>query len=309
MGPAWGIIMAALLGSGPIARREVVVTTDCGASFDDQWALAHLALCPEVVLKGIVTTHAPNLPAPAAESSARAARAVLARLHLQDPPPVLAGSNTPLPREGRPREDRGAAFLIDQARGHSPDDRLAVLLLGAATDVAAALRADPSWADRVELVAMAFDAWPEGGDPWNVKNDVRAWQVVLASRAPLVVGDIAVTRKDLAMTAAKARALLGRRGEAGPFLLGLFEDGLARNADLARRVAKGEPALPIWDEVTTAYLLGLTTQESRPRPALRDDRTFDHARSQGTVLWITRIDSDRLWADFARRLDGAAPRR
>ena len=58
--------------------RPVVVTTDCGAEVDDQWALAHLALSPEIALKGVVTTHAPSLKRPAAESSAKAAREVFA---------------------------------------------------------------------------------------------------------------------------------------------------------------------------------------------------------------------------------------
>ncbi|MBX6314550.1 MAG: hypothetical protein IRY99_16805, partial [Isosphaeraceae bacterium] len=70
----WVVVLALVMATEPAARRAVVVTTDCGASFDDQWALTHLALCPEFDLKGIVTTHAPNLPPPAAEASARAAR-------------------------------------------------------------------------------------------------------------------------------------------------------------------------------------------------------------------------------------------
>jgi len=31
----------------------VVLSTDCGADIDDQWALAHLILSPELDLRGI----------------------------------------------------------------------------------------------------------------------------------------------------------------------------------------------------------------------------------------------------------------
>jgi hypothetical protein len=67
--------------------------------------------------------------------------------------------------------------------------------------------------------------------------------------------------------------------------------------------ATGQPGTwPIWDEVTVAYLLGLTESRTYPRPVLRDDLTFDHAPPQGTVDWITGIDSQRLWNDFRKKL-------
>jgi inosine-uridine nucleoside N-ribohydrolase len=193
-------------------------------------------------------------------------------------------------------------FLIEQARGHTKDDRLIVLVIGAATDVASALLTDPSLADRIAVVAMGFDAWPAGGDPWNVKNDVKAWQVLLESRAPIVVGDVAVTRRDLAMTPARARRLFDGRGEPGPTLIKSLEEWLARNGKLAEKLTGSPGTWPIWDEVTTAYLLGLTRTETHPRPRLRDDLTFDHSRPQGTIEWATAIDRDRLWDDFVRKI-------
>jgi inosine-uridine nucleoside N-ribohydrolase len=304
------VLACALAGlgwaDGP-KRRSVVLTTDCGAEVDDQWALAHLALGDAWDLKGVVTTHAPNLRAPAAESAAQAARAVLGVLK-RDATPVFAGSSLPLESGDRPRPNAGVDFLLEQARGRSPEDRLTVLVIGAATDVASALLVDPSWADRVELVAMAFDGWPDGGDVWNVKNDVRAWQVLLRSRAPIVVGDIRVTRKSLAMTAARAHTLGLDETPAGRFLVAMLTDWLARNAPLARRVTGADQTWPIWDEVTTAHLMGLTRTEARPRPRLRDDLTFDHRASEGTVEWVTAIDADRLWAALVHGLRRAAPR-
>ena len=60
------------------------------------------------------------------------------------------------------------------------------MVIGAATDVASALVTDPTWGDRVAIVAMAFDGYPKGGDPWNVKNDPIAWRILLDSRAASV---------------------------------------------------------------------------------------------------------------------------
>jgi purine nucleosidase len=285
------------------AKPAVVLSTDCGTEVDDLWALTHLALSPELELRGVVTTHAPNLAAPAAETSAQAARAVLALLPIEPKPPVFAGSSTPLEEKDRPRPSAGVDFLVREARNHTAADRLVVVMIGAATDVASALLVEPAIADRIRIVAMGFNGWPEGTDPWNVKNDVRAWQVVLASKAPLVVGDAAITKRRLSMTARKAHALLDGHGKAALELVANLERWLAQNGKLAESVSGAPGTWPIWDEVTTAYLLGLATVRTYPRPALRDDMTFDHSQPRGTLDWVTEIDTDRLWADLARKLD------
>lgn len=285
-------------------RRGVVLTTDCGADIDDQWVVAHLAVAPEVVLRGIVTTHAPNLPAPAAEASARAVREVFDHLpvRLAARPPILPGSSVPLGADGKGRDNPGVQFLRDSACGFSPDNRLTVLVIGAATDAASALLLDPTLAERMEIVAMGFDGWPEGGDPWNVKNDPRAWQTLLRSPVPVTIGDAKVTARDLTMTRAQSHALLDSRGLPGEYLARLFDAWLARDPKFIQTVTGRPDAWPLWDAVAVAHLLGLTTTETHPRPALRDDLRFAPGAG-GVISWVTKIDAPRLWAHFAAHLD------
>lgn len=302
------------------ARRAVVLTTDCGADMDDQWTLAQLMLAPELELRGVVTTHAPGLAAPAAETSAQVVREVMAHLPVavRARPPVFAGSSVPLPSvpiAGRTqaRPNAGVRFLIEQSRAFSARRRLAVLVTGAATDVASALLLDPQMGDRIEIIAMGFEKWPEGGDSWNVKNDVQAWQVLLQSRAPIVVGDAAVTRRDLAMTRTGARALFSHRGAAGRYLAGLLEAWLDRDPEFCRRVTGHSDTWVIWDQVVLAHLLGLTTSKTVARPLLRDDLRFEHsppltvaaARTNAPLVWITGIERRQLWEHFTHHLERA----
>jgi purine nucleosidase len=282
--------------------RPVIITTDCGASFDDQWAITHLAASPEIQILGIVTTHAHNLPPPAAEATAAAAREVLGLRTLKTTPPVISGSSLPLKSATEPRRGPGVDFLLKEARDYRSDNRLTVVMIGVATDVASAILIDPTWADRVEIVAMAFDEWKNGGDPWNVKNDLAAWRIVLNSRAPLVVGDDAVCRQDLALSPDAARARFGALGAAGAYLAANLEAAHKRSPGLAKTRDGGPPALPIWDEVVVAHLLGMTRSEQRPRPSLRDDRSFDHGRPNGTIKWIVGVDGEKFWADLVEKL-------
>lgn len=290
--------------------RPILLTTDTGADIDDQWVLAHLVLSPEFDLRGVVTTHTgsfPFVPAPAAQSTARVANEVLDHVPLFKRPQVIAGSSEPLRAKVEPQRGPGVDFILRQSQGFDRTRPLTVLVIGAATDVASALLVDPSLAERIEIVAMAFDKWPEGDDPFNVKNDVRAWQVLLESPAPVVVTDAAVALKHLSMTRERARRLFEDRGEPGRYLAGLLVDLLDKLGDQVQKVTGDRNSWPVWDEGTVAYLLGLAESEVHPRPRLRDDCKFEHppaGQSSGaTIRWVTSINSNKLWEDFGRKLD------
>src|SRR6476619_906236 len=96
----------------PGTRRPVVVSTDCGVDMDDQWAIVHLSLIPEFDVRGMVTSHAPNLPSPPAQESARIAGTVLDALGLAVRPPIFAGSDTPLSSK-QPILNAGVDFIIE----------------------------------------------------------------------------------------------------------------------------------------------------------------------------------------------------
>ena len=304
-------LLVGMVGSSTLAaaadRRPVVITTDIGTEIDDLWAVAHLVLSPELEVKGVVTTHAPNLPEPAAESSSKFAEELMSKLPERFRVPVIAGLSKPLASTVVPSMSPGVEFLHEAAKGRGADNRLTVVVIGAATDVAAALLIDPTWADRITVVAMGFDNYPNGGDPWNVKNDPIAWRVLLGSNAPIVVGDTDVTRKTLRMTPDRAHTLLALLPEPGGLLLGRFDSFMAHNAKLAQRETGSTIAWPIWDSVVPAVLFGAAKVETRPRPRLKDDLGFDLDSPRGTIDWVTAIDDGKLWSDLVAKIRAANP--
>lgn len=286
-------------------RRRVLLTTDCGTEMDDQWALAHLALSPEWDLVSVVTTHAPNLAEPAAERTAEAAREVLRRVAPRRDVEVRAGSSHPLPNASTPLVNRGVERIVERAAGCGPKARLTVLVIGAATDVASALLADPALAERIEVVAMGFQGRDVGGDEWNVKNDPAAWRVLLGSRVPLTVGAADVCGRRLLMTGERACDRFAGRGPVGRYLADLLIDWLGANGATARLVTGQPDAWPVWDEIVVAHLLGLSAVRRHPRPQLREDLTFGSRPGAGAdpgVDWITDVDDAGLWEDLAGKL-------
>ncbi len=306
VGPMVVGLLAGVLVMAPAERAAVVLVTDIGDEVDDQWALAHMALSPEIEVKGVVTTHAPNLSAPAAEAAARFAHELIAKFPAKVRPPVFVGSSKALSEPGKALPGPGVDFLIEQAKGRGASNRLVVVITGAATDVASAMLTDPTWADRVSLVTMAFNDYPKGGDPWNVKNDPIAWRIMLDSKAPIVVGDTGIARKLLRMTPDRAHTLLASLPDPASALLSRFDSWIAQNAKVAEADTGSPIVWPIWDEVTTAHLLGMTRVETRPRPRLRDDLSFDLDNPKGTIDWVTSIDEGRLWTDLVAKIKAGA---
>jgi purine nucleosidase len=306
------IALAALLTASALhaGGRPVVLLTDIGMDVDDQWALAHLATSPRFALRAVVTSHAANLPSPAAEVTAAAARATLARVAPGRFVPVIAGSSVPLARPGAPESRMGAELLCALARRHGPADRLAVLVIGPTTDLAAALALEPALADRIEVVAMGFKRWPTGGNSWNVRQDVRAWQQVVAARVPLTIGCDAVCVRDLSLTAREAAVSAGPSA-AGRYLSDLLRDNMEKHGPREARRLSGRPdAWPVWDEIAVAHLAGFTTAITSTRPALAPDQTFSPSLVElgrpvagPTLTWITRVDAAGLWRDLRQGLE------
>jgi inosine-uridine nucleoside N-ribohydrolase len=302
------IAIVAVFGGRASARdRDVILTTDCGAEIDDQFAASYLLLVPQVHIKAIVTTHAPNLPQKA-ESSAECVKEIIRRLGVDSPPPVFAGSNVAL--TGRtPLRNAGVNFIVDAANHYSAANRLVIITIGATTDVASAFLSDPKLGDRVEILTMGFDSWPKGGDPWNIKNDPLAYQVVLESSAPITIGASSVCQEHLRIDDKRAAQMLQGHGEFAEWLNAQFQHWITANADLAASVVKPHTWV-IWDTVTVAHLLGFTTTVTHPRPALNlADQTFSFPKTDKTLRWITSIDENKMWPDFVHRLDQANARR
>lgn len=282
--------------------RDVILTTDCGTEIDDQWAIVYLLLSPGLNVKGVVTTHAPNLAEPRSQTSAACARAALRRLEITSPPPVFAGSSVPL-RERQPLRNRGVDFMVETSRAYSPKNRLVILTIGATTDVASALLADPTLGDRIEILTMGFNSWPRGTDDWNIRNDPLAYSVILESQAPVTIGAGDVCRAHLKLSGTAANELLRGHGAVAEWLADLFQDWITRNAESVAQ-AVGPQQWVIWDTIVVARLLGYTSSRRYPRPGLNTtDLTFLSGKTRRTIGWITAVDETRMWADFIAKLD------
>lgn len=284
-------------------RIPAILSTDVGNEIDDQWAIAYLLTNPEFEVLGILSAQAPSVPAPSAHYTYMVLRdEVENQLRMATHPPLFEGSSLPLADTKTPRINGGVDFIVQSSKSFTQDNRLTVFTIGAATDVASAILEDPSIVGRIRVVAMGFESWSRGGDEYNVVNDVNAWQVILQSDVPLVVGAGDVCRSHLALTFDQARDLIGKQGPLGEWLWDEYQDWYYRFVKPLRKDDFSKTWV-VWDIITMAYALKMTSQVVYSRPTLRDDLSFEHPQTNKTITWITAVDEKRLWADFVAKLD------
>lgn len=289
-------------GQSSAAKIPVILSTDIGNEVDDQWTVAWLLLSPRIETLGIMSAHAPSITAPAGRTSLRILRDVVeTRLGMSVHPPLVEGGSLPLENAKTPRPSPAVKFLIEKSKPFSRDNRLTVLMIGAATDVASAVLTDPGVADRIRVIQMGFTN-QKGGNEFNIANDPRAAQALLDSAVPLVIGPGDVCRASLSLSLDQAKEMIASRGLIGGWLWEEFQAWYYRFVKPLRVNDFSKPWI-IWDNITLAYTLGMTEQQTAPRPRMKDDFTFEPNPSGGTITWITDVDEKRLWADFLGLLD------
>lgn len=285
-------------------KIPVILSTDVGNEIDDQWAIAYLLTSSRFDVLGIISAHAPSLPAPSAYSTYLILRdEVENRLGLRVHPPLFEGSSLPLQDAKTPRPNSGTNFIVEESRRFSKDNPLVILTIGAATDVASAILQDPTIVDRISITAMAFtNRSASGGKEYNVENDVTAWQVLLSSNVPITVGSGDVCRAYLALNYEQAKELISSHGATGAWLWGEYQAWYYRTVKPLRVNDFSKPWI-IWDIITLAYTQNMATGETVPRPQLGDDLSLRPDTTGKTLTWITSVDSKRMWGDFLQQLD------
>lgn len=197
-------------------KKRVIISSDVKNEADDPFAIVQHLLTPGFEVKGIIATHfewlARSLPAMSAafadkpdggdatqsiqalysmvaprgvsmQRSYEEAEKILKLTGIDDVPLFTGSSHEIGDIDHLPPSD-GADFIIQEAL-REDEKPLFVCLLGALTDLAIALKKEPKIAERLTAVWIGGGDYPDGGDEFNLKQDIRAAQMVFGSAVPL----------------------------------------------------------------------------------------------------------------------------
>src|SRR5688500_17698733 len=146
----------------PPGPLRVIIDTDADNEIDDQYALALALGNPDrLKIEGLIAAHFGDAGGhKGIDRSIAEIHRVLEKANIpRDKYPIQRGAD-PLTYADKPPASEGVDFIIQPARTATPEDPIWLVLLGPATDAAAALLKDPTIADRLVVFWHGRSAWP-----------------------------------------------------------------------------------------------------------------------------------------------------
>jgi inosine-uridine nucleoside N-ribohydrolase len=176
-------------------------------------------------------------------------------------------------------------WIIEKARTATPENPLWLILLGPATDGAAALMKAPDITDKVIVFWHGRSDWPEKCANFNATNDPLATQLLFELPCRFVLFD---TGANLTMPMDESERRVGSVG-----VLGKFLHDIRKRSAYASRADKGMFDLgdiaALIDEKACAW-------EGVNAPSVRFDYCYDFKQTNGPLLRIKSIDRNASFA-------------
>jgi purine nucleosidase len=288
-------------------RRRVVLDTDTYNEIDDQFALAHLLLSPDVVdLEAIYAAPFFNTrsegPGDGMEKSYEEIKRVLDLIPTANPPPVFRGSTSFLPGAFTPVDSEAVRDLIKRAL--LPDrEILNVVAIGAITNVASALLLEPAIAPKIKIIWLGGHApyWKHTQE-FNLKQDIHASRIVLDREVPLILVPCNPVSSHLLVTMAELDKHLAPFSKLGKFLTEITRDYI-RDIDAyinhPERYSK-----VIWDIAATAFVINpkWLPREKTSSPILNDDLTWTRDASRREISVAVQVNRDAIFSDLYKKI-------
>lgn len=278
----------------PIGPLRLIIDTDAGAEIDDQYALSLALASPaRLKLEGVVAAHFGDSGGPSGiEKSYAEIGRVLEKAGISGIP-VKRGAE-PFQFRERPPDSEGVRFIIERARASTPEQPLWLVLLGPATDAAAALLLDPSIAERMIVFWHGRTQWPVRCWNFNVTNDVKAARLLFELHCRFILFDTGTyLRISVEETASRFLPL-------GPLGRYLHEIRSRNQAFLS-------PAKAMFDlgDITALVDPSAVRWERTGAPAVDYDLRYDFSKQHGEIIRIYHVERDRafdLLEEALRRL-------
>lgn len=293
-------ILARLGFAVPEASKiRVIVDSDAKNEADDQYAITHFLLSPTMDIKAVTAVHFEG-KAGTGDSMERSFAEIEKLLELMeiDDVPALRGQ-----KGAGDRALSGAArFIIEEARKDDPRP-LYVAVLGAATNLAAALRAAPDIGAKLTAVWNGGGPYPAGRPEFNVMQDPEADRTLLESSAQIwqipqnVYASFEVTLSELA---ANVRPC----GKIGAYLFSQLTEDNLKEFDPHFLLRAGEN-WTLGDNAAVAALLMSRFRGNwarRQAPWLREDLTYGDDPGGKPIRVCTALDVRMALADLYAKL-------
>ncbi len=277
-------------------KKDVILDTDTYNEIDDQYTVAYAMLKKDTV-NLLSINAAPFLNSrstSAADGMEQSYNEIFKIMKLVDKNssiPVYRGSMEFMKDKKVPVESDACDNIIKTAQ--NAEKMLYVVAIGAITNVASALVKCPEIKEKITVIWLGGHAlhWQDTKE-FNLKQDIRAAQIVFDSGVPLVVIPCNGVCSAFRTTVPELEYYLRDKNELCNYLI---EITAAYNTNGQMAWSK-----PIWDVTAMAAIAAPETLDMvvMPRPYLTDDAYFAINNSRPHYIYIRHINRDKLYADL-----------
>lgn len=336
----------------PTGRLRLVIDTDAKNEVDDQFAIAWALRSPErfqveavyaapfshgcfqnfraskeaIEKSAELIGHAED-PGDGMRQSYGEIQRVFDLLHMDSENRIFYGSDRYIGKDGKPVPSAAAEDLIRRVK--ESEETLYIAALGAITNIASAVLMEPSVAEKIVLIWLAGQPLEFGhGIEFNLMQDVKASQIILDSKVPLVMIPCMNVASALTVSEQELRANLAGKNELGDYLYsivaGAFCDEEAekafmqvdRGSYLLGREDYSEEYLQkfstdhiswsriIWDIAVIAFLKNPNWVLSRyeSAPVLKEDLSYERGEDRPLIKVATYCWRNYIFGDLFYRL-------
>lgn len=290
--------------NAPEGKVRMVLDTDTYNEIDDQFAVVYALLSKEkldveALYAAPFFNNRSTGPEDGMEKSYEEILRLLDRLDMDPEGFVYKGSKTYLTDLENPPSSPAALDLIERAKTASPENPLYVVAVGAITNVASAIRLDPSIIENIVVVWLGGNSihWPTTRE-FNFSQDLNASRLIFDCGVPLVQMPCVPVVTHLATTVPEMETYLKGRGAIGDYLLEIFKEYQADHFAWSK---------VLWDMTAVAWLIKAdwTPTNLIHSPIVTDQHTFSMDDSRHLVRSAYFINRDAIFGDFFRKIEEA----
>lgn len=278
---------------------RVILNTDANNEIDDQMAIVHALLSPELNVEGIIAAHyGQERDKDSMERSYQEILHLLDLLDMRDEVPVYRGAEKAMVDHQTPQRSEGADFIIERALINS-DENLHVAYLGPLTDMASAYLINPEIAKSTVTLWIGGGWWPTGGREFNASNDWISVDLMFRSEMPLIQFSRSTYRMMRVGVAEMEKYIMGK-GAVGDYLTAIFKEWRIDSPYPRKwRVYGDSPAIGVMINPDWGFYRQVAA------PGFNKDLTYDHKRASedNKIELCLEVTAGDIFEDFYKKLD------
>lgn len=183
--------------------------------------------------------------------------------------------------------------IIDIA---STNDKTYILAIGALTNIALAIKKEPSIINKIEIIWLGGNSLLQDNNlEFNFKQDIEAVRIVYSSKVKLTVIPCKNVASNLRTSIYELKYYLNQKSELHQYLINRFKnDGY--HGEKVRRV--------LWDISVIAYMLNKDWFQikSISSPLINDDTSYEYTVNKHKINIAIDLDANKIFNDFYKKL-------